>query len=55
MQVHDELIFEVDEDAVDQTIARVRSVMEQAAAPAAHISVPLTVDAGVGANWAEAH
>ena len=29
--------------------------MEQAAAPAAHISVPLTVDAGVGANWAEAH
>ncbi|MDP5326949.1 MAG: DNA polymerase I [Paracoccaceae bacterium] len=55
LQVHDELIFEVDEDAVDQTIARVRSVMEQAAAPAAHISVPLTVDAGVGANWAEAH
>ena len=55
LQVHDELIFEVDEDAVDQTIARVRSVMEQAAAPTAHISVPLTVDAGVGANWAEAH
>ncbi|NDR57322.1 DNA polymerase I [Aliiruegeria sabulilitoris] len=55
LQVHDELIFEVDEDAVDQTIARVREVMEAAAEPAVKIDVPLVVDAGQGANWAEAH
>ncbi|SDJ29691.1 DNA polymerase I [Aliiruegeria lutimaris] len=55
LQVHDELIFEVAEDAVDQTIARVREVMETAAEPAVRIDVPLVVDAGQGANWAEAH
>ncbi len=55
LQVHDELIFEVDEGAVDDTIARVREVMEGAAMPAVHLTVPLTVDAGQGANWAEAH
>ncbi len=55
LQVHDELIFEVDEGAVDKTVARVREVMEGAAMPAVKLSVPLTVDAGQGANWAEAH
>ncbi|PRY23771.1 DNA polymerase I [Aliiruegeria haliotis] len=55
LQVHDELIFEVDEGAVDDTIARVREVMESAAEPAVKIDVPLVVDAGVGDNWAEAH
>ena len=55
LQVHDELIFEVDEDSVDQVIAVVKAVMEGAAAPAVHLTVPLTVDGGSGANWAEAH
>jgi DNA polymerase-1 len=55
LQVHDELIFEVDEDAVDDVIARVREVMEGAAHPAVHLSVPLVVDAGRGTSWAEAH
>ncbi|QDY69726.1 DNA polymerase I [Qingshengfaniella alkalisoli] len=55
LQVHDELLFEVDEAAVDDTIARVKDVMENAAMPAVELSVPLTVDAGQGANWAEAH
>ncbi|MBK5927348.1 DNA polymerase I [Rhodobaculum claviforme] len=55
LTVHDELVFEVAEDAVDTVIARIREVMEGAAHPAASLSVPLTVDAGVGANWAEAH
>src|SRR6056297_2320864 len=55
LQVHDELLFEVDEDAVDTLITRARDVMEGAAHPAVHLSVPLTVDAGQGANWAEAH
>ncbi|MEZ5676904.1 MAG: DNA polymerase I [Thalassovita sp.] len=55
LQVHDELLFEVDADRADDVIARARDVMETAAAPALHLSVPLTVDAGQGQNWAEAH
>jgi DNA polymerase-1 len=55
LQVHDELLFEVAEDAVDKVIDRAREVMEGAADPAVHLNVRLTVDAGQGANWAEAH
>ncbi|MCU0910697.1 MAG: DNA polymerase, partial [Rhodobacteraceae bacterium] len=55
LQVHDELLFEVDEGAEDAVIAQVKDVMEGAADPAVHLTVPLTVDAGRGANWAEAH
>jgi len=55
LQVHDELIFEVAEDAVDRLITTARDVMEGAAHPAVHLDVPLVVDAGQGANWAEAH
>ena len=55
LQVHDELVFEVREDAVDDLIAAARGVMEGAAEPAVRLSVPLVVDAGQGANWAEAH
>ena len=55
LQVHDELIFEVDEGAVEETITAVKAVMEGAALPAVKLDVPLVVDAGQGANWAEAH
>ncbi len=55
LQVHDELLFEVDEGAVDDLIGVARGIMEGAAAPAVHLDVPLVVDAGQGANWAEAH
>jgi len=55
LQVHDELIFEVDEDAVDTVAARAREVMEGAADPAVHLNVKLVADVGKGQNWAEAH
>ena len=55
LQVHDELIFEVEENAIDETIAVVRNIMENAAEPAVKINVPLVVDAGVGDSWAKAH
>ncbi len=55
LQVHDELLFEVAEDAIDATISTARDVMEGAADPAVKLDVKLTVDAGRGANWAEAH
>jgi DNA polymerase-1 len=55
LTVHDELLFEVAEGAVDETVAAVRRVMEAAALPAVDLAVPLVVDAGHGANWAAAH
>ncbi|MBM3611817.1 MAG: DNA polymerase I, partial [Alphaproteobacteria bacterium] len=55
LQVHDELLFEVDEGAADDLIARVRAVMEGAALPVVQLDVPLIVDAGRGPNWAAAH
>jgi DNA polymerase-1 len=51
MQVHDELVFEVDENSVDEVRAEVVARMSAAA----DLSVALKVDAGVGANWDEAH
>jgi len=55
LQVHDELIFEVPEPAVDEVVEVVRAVMEGASMPAIKLDVPLIVEAGVGDNWAKAH
>ncbi|MDF3605553.1 DNA polymerase I [Paracoccus sp. DMF-8] len=55
LQVHDELVFEAQEDAVDDLIRIAREVMESALEPAVKLAVPLVVDAGQGANWAAAH
>jgi DNA polymerase I len=55
LQVHDELIFEVPEEAVAETTETVREIMQNAAMPAVKLDVPLVVDAGQGSNWAEAH
>ncbi|QBF29836.1 DNA polymerase I [Thalassococcus sp. S3] len=55
LQVHDELLFEVDDAGIDDLIVTAKEVMEAAAKPAVHLDVPLIVDAGQGQNWAEAH
>ena len=55
LQVHDELIFEVPENEVADTITIVKSVMEDAPHPAVSLHVPLQVDARAAANWDEAH
>ncbi|WP_323715587.1 DNA polymerase I [Paracoccus aminovorans] len=55
LQVHDELVFEVEEAAVSALIEVARGVMQGAADPAVRLDVPLIVDAGQGASWAEAH
>ena len=55
LQVHDELLFEVSRDAVNETILVVKEIIENAARPAIEMDVPLIVDAGQGRNWAEAH
>jgi len=51
MQVHDELVLEVDENRVDAVRTEVRQRMSGAAA----LRVPLKVEVGVGRNWDEAH
>ncbi len=51
LQVHDELVFEVPEGEVEATGELIKTTMENAA----HLSVPLTVDVGTGANWDDAH
>ncbi|SDL04305.1 DNA polymerase I [Paracoccus chinensis] len=55
LQVHDELVFEAEDSAVEPLIAIAREIMENAHIPAVHLSVPLVVDAGAGRSWAEAH
>jgi DNA polymerase-1 len=55
LQVHDELLFEVREDVVDTLVQTAKDVMESACDPVLKIDVPLIVDAGQGAHWAEAH
>ena len=51
MQVHDELVFEVRENRIDEIKRGVRERMSSAA----KLSVPLIVDIGIGGNWDEAH
>jgi DNA polymerase-1 len=51
MQVHDELVFELDEADVERSQQEIARLMSQAA----DLSVALEVDAGVGLNWHEAH
>ncbi len=53
MQVHDELVLEVAETAVEQVREAVRTAMVAAGGDA--LKVPLKVDIGVGRNWDEAH
>ncbi len=51
MQVHDELVFEVAREAVEDVTPHIRERMSGAA----DLAVPLVVDIGVGDNWDEAH
>jgi len=55
LQVHDELIFEVPKDQAEKTTKVIKAIMEGAALPVCDMGIPLTVDAGQGANWGEAH
>ncbi|MFN3635144.1 MAG: DNA polymerase I [Rhizobium rhizophilum] len=55
LQVHDELIFEVEDEAVDAAMPVIVDIMENAAMPAVSMRVPLKVDARAAHNWDEAH
>ena len=51
MQVHDELVFEVQGDEVESASQQIRALMEGSM----KLDVPLQVEVGVGENWDEAH
>ncbi|MEH0761483.1 DNA polymerase I [Vibrio sp. 16] len=51
MQVHDELVFEVQESALTEIESKVQQLMESAAT----LDVPLVAEAGHGDNWDQAH
>ncbi len=51
LQVHDELVFDIHKDELDELKGIIKSEMESAYS----LSVPLVVDLGVGLNWLEAH
>ncbi|WP_354688741.1 DNA polymerase I [Aeromonas sp. 19NY04SH05-1] len=51
MQVHDELVFEIREEKLEEYIAIIKEKMSSAA----ELHVPLVVEAGTGDNWDQAH
>ena len=51
MQVHDELVFEIEQDQAQSCAEHIRAIM----CSAAELNVPLIVDIGIGNNWDEAH
>ncbi len=51
MQVHDELVFEIKSDMVDEYVPKINKLMETCV----NLDVPLEVEAGIGNNWDEAH
>ncbi|QWL59773.1 DNA polymerase I [Aeromonas jandaei] len=51
MQVHDELVFEIREEKLEEYIVIIKEKMSAAA----ELHVPLVVEAGTGDNWDQAH
>lgn len=51
MQVHDELVFEIREEKLEEYVAIIKEKMSAAA----ELHVPLVVEAGTGDNWDQAH
>ncbi|MEQ9847191.1 DNA polymerase I [Pectobacterium brasiliense] len=51
MQVHDELVFEIHDSVIEESIIKIKALMEGCM----QLNVPLQVDIGTGMNWDEAH
>jgi len=51
MQVHDELVFEIDDAALEAARKSIADIMQSVV----KLKVPLIVDTGTGGNWATAH
>ena len=55
LQVHDELVFDVEENVVEQASALIRKAMEDALPAQYREVIQLKTDIGIGKNWFEAH
>ena len=53
LQVHDELVFEIEDKYVEETIPQIRANMEKNHLEFKDFTVPLTVDHSIGANWGQ--
>ncbi len=51
MQVHDELVFEINSEKADEYANKIKLMMSNAL----KLNIPLEVDIGIGSNWQEAH
>ena len=55
LQVHDELVFEIKENEIEESIKIIKNIMENTHLQYKDFKVPLTVDYGIGNNWGESH
>ena len=55
LQVHDELVFEIQENLADKEIEIIKSIMEKANLPVKELSVSLKVEHGLAKNWSDSH
>ncbi len=53
MQVHDELVFEIQEDRAEEIIAEIKSIMESVLSPEETKGVPIKAESKTGPNWGE--
>lgn len=53
LQVHDELVYEIEEKLVPSVVPKIRAIMEQVVPKEASRGVPILVEASVGDNWGE--
>ena len=55
LQVHDELVFEVPMEKIEEAVEMIKPIMEQVNLPMKPLNVKLKVDHGFSNNWADAH
>lgn len=55
LQVHDELVFEIEKNEIEKIAPHIKNIMENAHKIYKDFKVPLLVDFGIGDNWGESH
>ena len=55
LQVHDELIFEINEKDIEESSIIIKQIMENSHLQYKDFIVPLTVESGAGDTWGESH
>ena len=55
LQVHDELVFEIEDKYLNESIIQIKKIMETTHLEYKDFAVPLIVDYGIGSNWGELH